>query len=105
MPERFMDVSIDPFDTWVNAPSDRSTDDADQDPRHTVGEDGARLWTMDPLRIVRSIHELYRWECTACGEASRRWFLTKAEAINAGDTHLNDVHRLPSDDVGLSDAG
>ncbi len=35
---------------------------------------------------------LYRWACSECGKRGRRWYLTPAEAKDAGLEHVEAQH-------------
>ncbi|HYJ60414.1 MAG TPA: hypothetical protein VE032_02990 [Actinomycetota bacterium] len=47
---------------------------------------------MSHLRAEQGVAGLWRWLCAACSETSRRWYLTKEEAITLARDHSHDLH-------------
>ena len=51
---------------------------------------------MTRVIAVESTAGFWHWMCSACGSGSRRWYRTRAEALEAGRCHAEDheVNRL-----------
>lgn len=41
---------------------------------------------------VRSVGDLWCWQCRTCGRLDRRWYRGYAQAVNAAQAHVSFAH-------------